>query len=248
MSGASAAKRKRGVRVLGLGFLALFIALCVAAVIAYAVYNGRPGYWDQQRDRIEAMSQQDRRSISDNLENDVATGWSDADNDFPASEQDLYDHRSDIEIPYEDLNIWLAERGVALLGDLGIKLPSYVKSAMVDSPGDELLRISCDIQRGKRMQIVSLTFAIEVTEDGQVVSTLEGARAGRLPMPTRVAADLIAQRGDSGGIMVGLTRGEPVGPIELPIDAARSGRLVGLDIREDALVITRETVRPKPTE
>lgn len=248
MTDASASKRKRGVRVLGLSFLTLFIGLCLSAVIAYFVYNGRPGYWQQQQARIDAMSQTERQAVSESLHARVANGWTAADNDWPATEADLYGHRSTIEIPYEDLNVWLAEEGIGLLTQIGIKLPKSVKAAMVDSAGDGLLRISCDIERKQRRQIIALTFEVKVSDDGQITSTLKGATAGRLPMPTKVATDLIAQRGDGEGLMVGLTQGKPVGPLELPIDKARSGRLIALEVRDDALVVTRETVKPKAAE
>jgi hypothetical protein len=245
MSDASTASRRRGVRVLGLGFGTLFVVLCVAAVLSYFGMHGVPSYYTDQLDRIRAMSDQEREAISKNFEADIANGWTDAGPNMPTREEELYGHRRTIEIPYEDLNVWLAEEGSDMLAQIGIRLPKSVKGAMVDSAGEGYLRISCDVQRGKRRQVVSMTFAVAVSEDGIVTSTLEGARAGRLPVPTAVARDMIAQRGDSGGLMVGLTSGEPVGPVELPIDKARNGRLVGMQIKEDKLVVTRETVRPQ---
>ncbi|MFN3167614.1 MAG: hypothetical protein ACE37H_11175 [Phycisphaeraceae bacterium] len=245
MIDASTASRQRGVRVLGVGFGVVFVLLCVVALVGYLGVQGVPSYYTDQLNRISAMSDQEREAISKNFEAGIANGWTDAGPSMPKTEADLYGHRRTIEIPYDELNVWLADQGTAMLQQIGISLPDSVKGAMVDSAGEGLLRISCDVERGQRRQLVSMTFAVAVSEDGVVTSTLEGARAGRLPVPTAVARDMIAQRGDGGGLMVGLTRGEPVGPVQLPIDKARDGRLIGLQIEQDKLVVTRETVRPK---
>ena len=251
MSDDSTAKRSRGVRVLGFAFAIVFALLCIAALIGYFGWQGKPAYWTEQQERISTMSSQQRQAVSESLRNRLLTEWSDPGDKTPVTQDDLFDHRNKIEIAYEDLNVWIAEEGTKLLEDVGIKMPKSVKGAMVDSPGDGLLRISCDIEKGEMKQVIAMSFAISVAEDGTLTSKLEGATAGRLPLPTQTAIDLIASRADDKGIMLDLMQGTPVEPIELPIDPSddgvRDGRLVGLEVRDDALVITRETVRRNPS-
>jgi|GEM_PF-2361643 len=252
MSSESAAKRSRGVRVLGLAFAGVFVLLCIAALIGYLGWQGKPAYWTQQQERINAMSTQQREAVSESLRNRLLTEWSDPGEKTPVTQDDLFGHRNTIEIAYEDLNVWIAEEGTMLLEDVGIKMPKSVKGAMVDSPGDGLLRISCDIKKGEMKQVIAMSFAIEVSSHGTVVSQLKDATAGRLPLPTKTAIDLVASRADEKGIMLDLMQGTPIGPIELPIDPSedgvRDGRLVGLEVQDDALVITRETVRRKKAD
>lgn len=249
MSSSSATKRKRGVRVLGYCFLGVFLLLCLASLLGYLAYNGKPEYYTDQQARINAMSDEERETVSTSIRNHVLTEWSAVDEDTPFGDQDaMIGQRRTFEIPYEDLNVWLAEEGIDLLAEVGIRMPKSVKSAMVDAADDGLLRISCDFDNGKMQQVVALVFTINVSDDGTVVSTLEKATTGRLPLPTQTAIDLIAKR-SSSSMMLDMMQGTPAGPIQLPIDASedglRDGRLVGLEIREDAMVITRETVRRK---
>lgn len=247
MSGGGAAdKRRSGVRVLGIGFLVIFLLLSGAALIAYFGWQGKPAYWKAQQERIAMLSSQERADRSEALVNTLLHQWSEGPADATTIDQ-LIGHRTTLEIPYEELNVWLAEEGIGLMEQVGVKMPKMVKGAMVDSPGGGLLRVSCDLDNGQMQQVVALTFDIAVADDGTVTSKLKEATAGRLPLPTETAIDLIAKRGDKQGRMVRMMKGEPVGPIDLPIDPSadglRDGRLVGLEVRGDALVVTRESVR-----
>ncbi len=243
MSADHDAQRRRGVRVLGIVFVVILVVLLGVALVMSRMV-GTPAYWTEQQERIAALSEDEKKVISHNLRNRLATEWSDAGPEVPTTAADLYGHRRTIEIPYDDFNVWLAAEGIDLLAEVGVRLPSAVQAAMVDSAGGGLLRITCDLQSGDIQQVVALVFEIDVGEDGTVTSRLAGATAGRLPMPTEVAIDQIARRSNSER-MVHLMQGTPTGPIELPIDRGRDGRLVGLEVREDALVVERETVRPK---
>ncbi len=245
------ASRIRGVRILTIAFVLLFVVLAGIALVIYFGLGSRPSHWVKQQERLATMTIEQKKITSENLRNNLLTQWSDPGKEAVRSADDLFGRRSSVEIPYEDLNIWLAEEGIELLADIDIKLPAWVKSAMVDSAGDGLLRITCEIERDKNRQVVALSFAIQVASDGTVTSTLTSAALGVLPVPTGTAIDLIASRNDPDSLMLSLTQGTPVGPIELPIDASdngRDGRLVGLEVRDDALVVTRETVRRRSRE
>jgi len=243
-----------GVRVLGTAFVLLFVLICLAALAGYFGYHTRPSHWTQQRERIERMAPAERAAVSEALMNRLLDEWSAGPADATRLDK-LIGQRTAMRIAYEELNVWLAEEGIGLLSYLDLRLPKAVKGAMVDSPGGGLLRLSCDIETKSFAQVVTLTFNIAVADDGTVTSELVRASAGRLPLPTQTAIDLVAERTEGreqSGRLLALMRGTPTGPIDLPIDPSedglRDGRLVGLEVGEDAMVITRETVRRGKTQ
>lgn len=245
----SDAMRRSGVRILGFAFVGLFVLLCIGALVAYLGLSGKPDHWNAQQQRIAGMNPQEREAISEAMLHHVLDKWSEGPK-HATSIEDLIGQRTTLTIPYEDLNIWLAEEGISLLEEVGIRMPRSVKGTMVDSAGNGLLRISCDVKSRRIQQVVALTFDIKVANDGTIQSRLVSASAGLLPLPRESAVDLIAKRADNkDGLMYDLMQGNPVPPIELPIDPTedglRDGRLVGLEVREDAMVVTRETVRRK---
>lgn len=238
------ANRSRGVRVLGLAFAALFVLLCLAALLVYLGFHGRPAHWDNEQQRLANLTNDQRQAISESLRNQLLTQWSDAGEKTPLTEADLFGHRRTITIPYADLNTWIQTEGIDLLAEVGIEIPDSAPTAMIDSPGDGLLRISFEVTTQDVNQVIALSFAVTIADDGTLTSTLKQATAGRLPLPVATAMDLIASQADSG-ILLDLMRGNPVPPIELPIDKSRSGQLVGLEIQADAMIVTRQTVARK---
>ena len=247
----TAAKRSRGVRVLGMSFAALFVLLCGIALVVHLGWNRRPAHWEQERQRFAELSDAQREAVSESLRNRLLKQWSDPGEKTPVTEADLFGHHREIEIPYDELNTWVQAEGVGLLEEVGVNIPKEATTAMIDSPGSGLLRISFEVTIDGVKQVVALSFAMTIADNGILTSTLEQATAGRLPLPVNTAIDIVASQAESG-YLLNLVQGTPIGPIELPIDASedglRDGRLVGLDIREDALVITRETVRRRSRE
>lgn len=237
--------RPRGKRLLRTAYLLVFVLVSVIAVAGFFAYHRAPSHWTQQQQRIEGLSVQQREQISELLFNRATTQWSKAPPEATTVD-DLIGHRSSLEIKYEELNVWLAEQGIALLSDVGVASPRSVRGVMIDSPGDGLLRISCDIKTNTIEQVIGLTFDIDVQDDGAVVSKLTSASVGLLPLPTEQAIGMIAKRENEAGLLHALMSGTPTGPIDIPIDASkdglRDGRLVGFDVYDDRLVITRETV------
>lgn len=240
-------KRSRGVRILGLSFAAVLGLLCVAALVIYLAFQGRPSHWQSEQSRLAGVSEAQREAISESLRNRLMTQWSDPGDQSPVTEADLFGHRRHIEVPYAELNTWIQSEGIKLLAEVGIKIPDSAQSAMVDSPGDGLLRISFEVKTKDVDQVISMSFDVTIADDGTLTSTLEQATAGRLPLPVDTAIDLVASQTDDG-IMLDLMQGKPVPPVELPIDKSRAGRLVGVEVQPDVLIITRETVRPNQTK
>lgn len=246
MSAESDGKRSRGVRILGLSFASVFVLLCIASLLVFLAFHGRPSHWETEQTRIADLPDTQRREISESLRNRLMTQWSDPGDTTPVTEADLFGHRKTITIPYADLNTWIQAEGIELLEGVGITIPDYASGAMIDSPGDGLLRISFEIKTPDIEQVIAMSFAVTVSDDGTLTSTLKKAAAGRLPLPTSRAIDLVASQADQG-VLLDLMRGKPIPPIELPIDPSddglRDGRLVGLEVQKDALLVTRETVR-----
>lgn len=244
----TAANRSRGVRVLGLAFAALFVLLCITALIAYLGFQGTPEHWDAEQKRIAELPEANRLAISESLRNRLLRQWSDPGEKTPITEADLFGHRQRIEILFQELNTWIQTEGLELLEAIDIEVPKSATTAMIDSPGDGLLRISFEVTTEEIRQVITLSFAVTVAEDGKLTSTLEQATAGKLSLPVNTAIDIVASQADDG-ILLDLMRGNPIDPIELPIDPSkdgvRDGRIVGLEVTEAALIITRETVRRK---
>ncbi|MGB0767918.1 MAG: hypothetical protein ACPGYV_09430 [Phycisphaeraceae bacterium] len=55
MSGDTAAKRSRGVRILGGGFAIVFVLLAIAAGLAYTAWHAKPTHFTDQQARIAAL-------------------------------------------------------------------------------------------------------------------------------------------------------------------------------------------------
>lgn len=244
MSSETAAKRSRGVRVLGLGFALLFVVLCLAGLVVYLGWHGRPAHWENEQTRLAELSDVQRQAISESLRNRLLKQWSDFGDKLPTSPEELFGHERQIEIPFEELNTWIQTEGLELLAEVDIKVPETATTAMIDSPGDGLLRISFEVTAQGVVQVVTLSFAVSIENDGTLTSTLKEATAGKLPLPVNTAIEIVASQADEG-ILLDLMQGTPVDPIQLPIDASdtgRDGRLVGLEVTDTALVITRLTV------
>lgn len=250
MSSSTAASRSRGVRVLGLGFAALFVLLCVIALIIHLGWQGTPAHWDDEQQRLAALSDTQRDAISESLRNRLLTQWSDYGDAIPTHPDELFGHRRTIEIPFDELNTWIQTEGLELLAEIDVEVPETAPTAMVDSPGDGLLRISFEVTTQNIQQVVTLSFAVDVASDGTLTSTLKQATAGKLPLPISAAIEIVASQADEG-ILLDLIQGTPIDPIVLPIDASdtgRDGRLIGLEVTDEALVITRLTVRRETSE
>jgi len=238
--------RLRRAHVLGAGALSVLLFLSIFGLYTYFSLRSAPAYWNAQQRRITELPHEERNNISQSLRNQLLTQWSSGPSN-PTSADDLIGHRATLLIPFEELNIWLSEEGIGLLSGVGVQLPMGVKAAMVDNAGPGQLRVTCDLINGKIRQVVSLTFEITINEDATVSSRLVNASAGRIALPTQTAIDLMAGLDSGNTLMLDMMQGKTVPPIDIPIDPSedglRDGRLVGLEVRDDAIVITRETVR-----
>lgn len=246
MSSAAADKRRNGVRVLSLAFASLFAVLALAAAVMYVGWHQNPLHWEQEQLRLAAISDVEREAISESFRNQLMTQWSDPGSKVPLTQADLFGQRSTIEIPYAALNTWIESEGVTLLSHVGIKIPESAPTAMIDSPGKGLLRVSFELINEGVRQVIALSFRVRIEGDGTLTSKLIQATIGRLPLPVDTALRMIAQQSD-GAALLDLMQGKPLPPVVIPIDPGRDGlrdgRLIDLDVREDALWITRETIR-----
>lgn len=241
-------KRSRGVRVLGLAFAALFVLLAIAGLIAYLGFHGTPQHWQQEQARLAGLSAEQLNASSESFRNEFMTQWGNPGDKTPTTEADLFGQRQDIRVPFDDLNTWIKAEGSKLLQEIDKRLPNVAPSAMVDTPGDGLLRFSFEVMVKKKPQIITMSFDMSIAQDGALISTLKQATAGKLPLPVDTAISLVASKTDEK-LVLDLMQGNPIPPLELPIDPSedglRDGRIIGLKVTDEAVIITRETVRRK---
>lgn len=247
MSNPIAASQRPGVRVLGLGFALLLALLCAAAVVVYLAWHGRPAHWDHERQRLAELSGEQRQAISESLRNRLIQQWSSFGDRDPFKGADPFGQETEIEIPYDQLNTWIQTEGIDLLAEVDIEVPKTATTAMIDSPGDGLLRISFEVITQGVEQVITLSFAVSIEKDGTLTSTLMQATAGKLPLPIATAIELVASQADEG-VLLDLMQGTPIDPVQLPIDTSdsgRDGRIVGLEVTPTALILTRRAVARK---
>lgn len=244
---ATAESRSRGVRVLGLAFAGLFVLLSLSALLIYLGWHGKPAHWESEQQRISTLPEAQRDAISESLRNRLLKQWSDYGDQLPSSPDDLFGQETTIEIPFDELNTWIQTEGLDLLSEIDVEVPKTATTAMIDSPGDGLLRISFEVTSQQVEQVVTLSFLVTIADNGTLTSTLKQATAGKLPLPVGTAIDIVSSQAE-GGILLDLMKGTPIDPVQLPIDASdtgRDGRLVGLKVTQEALIITRQTVPRK---
>lgn len=247
MSSPIVASQRPGVRVLGLGFGLLLALLCAAAVVVYLGWYGRPAHWDHEQQRLAELTDEQRQAISESLRNRLITQWSSFGDRDPFKGADPFGQETTIEIPFDQLNTWIQTEGIDLLAEIGVKVPKTATTAMIDSPGDRLLRISFEATTQGVKQVITLSFAVAIEKDGKLTSTLMQTTAGKLPLPVGTAIELVASQAEEG-VLLDLMRGTPIDPVQLPIDASesgRDGRIIGLEVTETAMILTRQTVARK---
>ena len=192
-------KRSRGIRVLGLAFAVLLVLLCIAAFVAWR-FQGTPDHWKREQARLADLSDAQQQATSQSFRNQFITLWGNPGDKTPATEADLFGHRQEIKVPYTELNTWIKAEGVAMLTEFGVKVPKSASALMVDSPGDDLLRVSFEILYKGAPQIISLSFDLSIASDGTLTSTLKQATAGKMPLPVGTAIDLSVSLGPDLGL------------------------------------------------
>lgn len=259
MNHAAPPSKRRWLKRLGIGAVIVGILLACAGLYAYNRSNAQPESWQQERERIARMGTTEKLDMAEGLRNWLLSEWSSTEpsEEFAQGNPDsLLGQRRRFAIPYDELNVWLDVEGRSLLEAVGIGLPERVRHVIVSgTPGGKLV-LSFEDQPDGKGRVYALTFDIGVAQDGTVTSTLTGATAGRLPLPVDAAARLIrstspAAPANSPNLLDALLTGQPVQPQDLPIDpgedGVRDGRIVGLEVQTDAIIVTRETVaRPRP--
>ncbi len=250
----------RRVVLLVLGGLVLIAVVYAGA--KYRQWKATPEYWADNGRMLAAIPDDEKRQRSDALIGRLGEEWSAfgtpdpqelIDAPDPASRV-LGDERT-IVIPYEDLNIMLEVEAPAMLASQGAPLPDAVKGMMVTSDGRGQLIVAFEYDGPEVQQVFSLTMRLHATPEGIITSSLVSARGGRLTLPRdralRTLADIVGGDRAIGDIkLMKLFTGEPFGPMDVPIDpgdnGVRNGRITGIDVRADALHITRTAVPRRP--
>ena len=241
------------------GIAAAVVLLVVGAVAGYLYQRAHaaPEQWQSEQARIIAMAPSQQKAVAERLRNRLITEWGSAE---PSAEFLDTDSGSDIgqrrrfAIPYDELNVWLHVEGRSLLQALGIVLPERVQHAMVQGTAEGNLVFAIEDDPGGGSgggRVYTMTFDIDVAEDGTITSTLVSAQAGRLSIPNDAATQLLTATStttaNGGSLLNDLLTGKPVPPLDLTIDPGerghRNGRIVGLEIDEEQIIVTRQTVR-----
>lgn len=240
-----------------LGIAALIVVVVIAAIAGYSYQRARavPERWKKEQDRIATMAPSKQLAVAESLRNRLINEWTAAEPSAEFRETDSdspIGQRRRFAIPYDELNVWLHVEGRSLLEGLGITLPGQVQHAMVSGTADGNLVFAIEDGAGSGGgRIYTMTFDIDIAKDGTLTSTLLSAQAGKLDIPAEAAAQLLAATGtnsSSGGNLLGdLLTGKAVPPRDLPIDPGdqgfRDGRIVGLEVNEKQIVVTRLTIR-----
>lgn len=228
----------------------------------YRQWRSEPGYWADNGKMLAAIPQDEKRQRSDALIGRLGQEWSAfgaADTQAliespDAAEQVLGDERT-IVIPFEDLNIMLEVEAPAMLASQGAPLPDAIKGMMVTSDGGGRLIVAFEYDGPEVHQVFSVTLALSATAEGIITSTLVSARGGEMSLPRdralRALADIVGGDRAVGEIkLMKLFTGEPFGPMDVPIDpgddGVRNGRITGIEVRDEAIHITRTTVPRRP--
>lgn len=272
MSGSTPPSRgRRWVKPLGIAAAVVLLVVGAVAGYLYQRAHAAPEQWQKEQARITAMDASQKRAVAERLRNRLITEWGSAEPSAEFLDTDsgsAIGQRRRFAIPYDELNVWLHVEGRSLLQALGIVLPQRVQHAMVQgtAEGNLVFAIEDDPDGGSSGgggggggRVYTMTFDIDVAEDGTITSTLVSARAGRLSIPKDAATQLLTATSNTtangGSLLNDLLTGKPVPPLDLTIDPGerghRNGRIVGLEIDEEQIIVTRQTVRrehPDPAD
>ena len=143
-----------------------------------------------------------------------------------------------IDLSFEELNSWLAVKFEDWCANQGIAIPSQCSDFTLWSEGDSLV-LAFEAAASDLTGVVSLVMDVEVIDETQCRLAVVSARGGEMPIP---AERLLAHFGEDydPDMMEKLTAAfdgltfEPV----WRMDKARRGRLLGLEVKPDGLVVT----------
>lgn len=257
MNEQAAPRKRRWLKRLGLSAGLSVIFLGCLGLYAYSRWNSKPEMWSQERERIARMGSDQKEAMAESLRNRLLTEWAYTEHSeeiFNGKTDSLLGQRRTFAIPYDQLNVWLDVEGRSLLEGVGIGLPERVRHVLIRGTDDGLLVLSFEDRPDGNGRVYSFTFNISIAGDGMVTSELVEAKAGRLSIPTDAAAGLISSTSTTGrggpNLLDALLTGKPVRLQDIPIDPGedgmRDGRIVGLEITPEAILVTRETVaRPQ---
>ena len=247
-------ERPRRIRKHILRFLlAMLVMATLVGVYKYRQLHSTPIYWDEQITLLDGLSDQQRQTVSENFRNRILDKWSDWPQDIPThklTEDSLIGDQVTIELPFDELNIWLNTEARETLKQQGSPLPEKVGQMILGSKDGML--VAYIEYAGGTSNVFSITLDIQIDNDGKITSTLEHFHVGELELPRSSATSFIHDQivGFSDKMnpdpWINLLTGEPFGPIEILIDptdsGVRDGRIVGLEIGDQSLFLTRQTV------
>ena len=253
-------KARRGGRwrVVLLVFGGLILIALTWAGTQYWQWRTRPDYWSDNGRMLAAIPEDEKHQRAQDLIGRLGDEWSafgEVDTqtliESPDAAQHVLGDQRTIVIPFDDLNIMLAVEAPAILASQGAPLPEAVKGMMATSDGEGRLIVAFEYDGPETHQVFSLTLSLAASQEGILTSTLVAARGGALALPRDRALKTLArivggERSVADIRLMKLFTGEPFGPMDVPIDpgdsGVRSGRITGIEVRDEALHITRTTI------
>lgn len=252
-------------RLFGLFLLGFLLVAGTMLAVKYRQWRATPSYWEDYAQQLKAMPDQQKREVAESFRNRLLEQWNAPDAgatpealiEAMRNDDDLVGETRTITIPYNEFNIWLEAEARGVMEDRGTPLPPTVRQAMVTSDGHGHLILAIDYRSKDVNQVFSFVLDIDINADAQVISRVVEVRGGRLELPRDSAVSMVreqlAREGAGGGdAILKLLTGEPFGPVDIPLDPSaegvRDGRIVGIAINDDALQLTRTTVRRQPPE
>jgi hypothetical protein len=224
------------------------VTMLIAAVgIGRGLWHSEPKYWVLNQYFLEVTPQAQLTDMADRAFNRVLGELSQSSGYKPVDPRP--GHASGvrtIRLEFDEANAWLDQRLNDWLKNQGHRLPAGLSDPMLASNAGRLV-VAFRYESDEIDKVFSVLLLLDVLDDGQAVLTIDGVRAGRLPIPVDTAMKQLpnASDGESGGqpdLFDTLMGGRPFDPI-LPIDGTRHARIIGLDVDDTGLMLT---VRAEP--
>ena len=246
----SGTQRRRSLKRIGCAATAIFVVtMLIAAIgIGRGLWHSEPKYWVMNQYFLELTPQAKLSNMADRAFNRVlgelsqSSGYKPVD---PTHAPQGYGVRT-IRLEFDEANAWLDQRLNDWLKNQGHRLPAGLSGPMLASNGERLV-VAFRYESDEIDKVFSVLLLLDILDDGRAVLTIDGVRAGRLPIPVDTAMKQLpnagdGKSGDQPDLFDTLMSGRPFEPI-LPIDGTRHARIIGLAVDDTGLMLT---VRAEP--
>lgn len=250
--------RPRGHWLLKLG-AALLVLLVVIGFIGYRLWVSPPDFWTAAAEKLDAMSADARQRVAESLRNSVMEQWS-----LPGPYADSRDYQDAINrgektadligdtrtltIPLEDANAFLVHNLDDRLNAKGIGIPEAVQRVLIHTDNNRPI-LAIHIKNQDVDQVFSFELETDFDTPDSPIIQVRNVTAGRLPLPLgqvrQQVLDLeeVKDEPKAKDIVNRIFDGEPLSRIVLPLDGDHAGQIIGFEIDDQSIRITRRIIR-----